>query len=128
MKASDLMIGDLVKYDNKVCKVCTTEAQMLLLSFDGGERLTREDKVEPIPITPKILKKNGFRYVERDEEITHFYQGEPQFCKDMTLHIGTNNRGDYWINTYSNTIYGLRFVYELQHALKLCGIDKTIEL
>mgnify|MGYP003290498388 CR=1 FL=1 len=116
LTANDLMMGDWIMYSNKPVRVLQLTADKEYKGFF------------PIPLTPEILEKNGFGYIEKDEEITHFYQGEPHFCRSMTLHIGTNNQGGYWLNTYSNTIFGLRFVHELQHALKLCGIDKTIEL
>lgn len=60
MKATDLMLNDLVMCNNKVCKVCSIEGVMVLVSFKDGEKLTIEDNIEPIPLTPEILEKNGF--------------------------------------------------------------------
>lgn len=93
--------------------------------FDGGIWC---DFLDPIPLTPEILEKNGFGYIEKDENLSHYYLGELLFCKDMNLHIGTDNTGRFWLNYYNNAIYGLRYVHQLQHALRICGIGKNIEL
>jgi hypothetical protein len=144
LTASDLMIGDWVQVVEEitgtpfVCRVrymMWTSMENALIGIGGKGISTQSIPAEslcPIPITPEILEKNRFGYVEHDEivdmRISHYYLGEPNFCENMDLHIGTDNKGHFWINTRSNTIYGLRNVHELQHALKLCGIDKTIEL
>lgn len=137
LTVSDLMIGDWVQFPHGIDKIVELPyiaGKGICASFAASATLfpIEIDKLRPIPITPEILAKNGFGYVEHDEiadvRISHYYLGEPHFCKNMDLHIGTDNRGDFWINDDRNTICGLRDVHELQHALKLCEIDKTIEL
>lgn len=145
MKATDLMIGDYVKYDNKVCKVCTIEAQMLLLSFDGGERLTREDKVEPIPLTPEILEKNGFHYgnTASEEDFCNAVgcsYPEDGWCYDEgagEIKILFPTKSDGGIIRLDDQCADRHLewgfvepimLHELQHALKLCGIEKEIIL
>lgn len=138
MKAEELMIGDWVyglypdgsRY-TRPFRISAVDIYPLnrsprIVTFGGYG--FQEEHLEPIPLTPEILEKNGFGYTEGDEELTHFYLGEPQFCKDMDLHIGTNNRGVFWLNTYNNDIRGLRYIHELQHALRLCGIEKEITI
>jgi len=144
MKAKDLMIGDWIRlrYTDYLTREEVVKefqvGQLRYLSWDGrGEtmyvgddhqNMSTIDKMEPIPLTPEILEKNGFGYIEKAFELTHFYLGEKHFCKNMDLHVGTDNKGNFWINTASNTIYGLHYVHEFQHALRLCGIEKEIEL
>ena len=99
-----------------------------LYAWSKSGNMGRVEELEPIPITPEILEKNGFGYKEEDENFAHYYLGEPHFCKDMGLHIGSNKKGAYCTNIGYNDIYGLRYVHELQHALRLCGIEKEIEL
>ena len=82
----------------------------------------------PIPITTEILEKNGFGYIEKDENLSHYFLGEPQFCENMELHLGSDNTGRFWLNYYNNSIYGLRCVHQLQQAFRLFGIEKEIEL
>ena len=86
-------------------------------------------RVEPIPLTGKILKSNGFGYTENDTlfELHHYYLGEPQFCRDMDLHIG-NKKDVFWVDYNVNHIGGILYVHELQLALRICGVDKQIKL
>ena len=105
---------------------------------------------EPIPLTPEILKKNGFKEEVREKDPTFPYSAfildeneyhieitwydshdiyEPytgQFMGGVpevwTLEVN-NKRGNVDIE-YSNKMY----VHDLQHALKLCGIEKEIIL
>ena len=74
------------------------------------------DRIFPIPITPEILEKNGFIYNELP-----FVQGWEQF--GLTLTIGGNG---FRINCGINVAMIIDSVHELQHALRLCGIDKEI--
>ena len=132
MKANELMIGDYVNYRGQIIKVTS------LYDKGGSNEVGWTDKesvwvnaanVEPIPLTPEILESNGFGYKENDTllELHHYYLGEPQFCKNMDLHIG-NKKDIFWIDYNNNHIGGIRYLHELQHALRLCGIDKEIEL
>ena len=91
------------------------------------------DTICPIPLTAEILEKNGFVKGEevsdtppydQDEEGNMYYsfRGELKFWgwwqPDNTYYIPANAMGDIII----------RYVHELQHALRLAGIEKTIEL
>lgn len=125
MKATDLMLNDLVMCNNKVCKVCSIEGVMVLVSFKDGEKLTIEDNIEPIPLTPEILEKNGFTKENR----LYYWTQE----KDGKTIAGVY----YWVDEKYINIAGYEddgvtiscpYVHTLQHALKLCGIDKEIIL
>lgn len=145
MKASELMIGDWVKFTSKygygtgqVVGIEPMEGTADPTTFtiwkkdkEGNTKFfvgVSKNGVEPIPFTPEILKKNGFGYVESDSELSHYYLGEPQYCADMNFHIGTDRKGRFWLNYHNNSIYGLRYVHELQHALRLFGTGREIEL
>lgn len=102
-----------------------------LVEIDGdkvGDIIEIDDEIVGIPITGEILKDNEFGYVESDSELSHYYLGEPRYCADMNLHIGTDRKGRFWLNYHNNSIYGLRYVHELQHALRLFGTGRVIEL
>lgn len=74
---------------------------------------------QPIPLTPEILEKNG---------LTNDYYGS-YFKEDeyMLLEISSSEDGIYWtIHVHEYNILKLEYVHELQHALKLCRIDKEI--
>ena len=79
---------------------------------EGFGRMCYPKRLEPIPLTPEIFKSIGFKD----------YDSEP-FCDGFDIYW--LNRDGYSINTQD---LHLHFVHELQHALRLCGIDKTIVL
>lgn len=135
MEITDLMMGYWVKIIHhhmpkpliKVKKVDLEDFRDALL------QVYPEITYEPIPITPEILEKNGYSYNEtrdvwelipndgfgicRDEDDNCFY-----FC------LGIFDA----FNSYSDITYHyitkVEYVHELQHALKLCKIEKDIVL
>lgn len=113
MKATDLMIGDWVKPS------CWNEQVILV----GEGRVTvnsdsyTDDEINPIPLTAEILNKN-FR---ADKQ-----WGENGWFINDHIHIFWESIGVYHIQYME--IVAIEYVHELQHALKLCGIDKEIEL
>jgi len=107
------------------------EENEVLVKIDGDKAcdvLEVDEEFCGIPLKVDMLKEWGFGYEESDSELTHLYLGEPHFCKDMGLHIGTDRKGYFWLNYHNNSIYGLRYVHELQHAFRLLGIEIEIEL
>lgn len=130
--AKDLMIGDYLNTSLGVAKIIAIDRVGITFKNKDGEfdiDFHDEDAwVQEIPITPEILEKNGFGYIENDVNLSHYYLGESHVCINMDLHIGTNHDGHFWLNYHNNDIYGLRYVHQLQNALHICGIEKTIEL
>lgn len=125
MKASELMVGDWVLY-------CETPVRIIQLSEGKDYK-----EICPIPLTPGILEKNGFIESSICPNIFQCCLGE------VIIEIGVYDpmfiNVDYRINSpegiNSGNIshichtYGKPFyVNELQHALRLCGIDKEIQL
>jgi hypothetical protein len=120
MKANELMVGDLVLHDGKVIRVDAVHKRKI------GYHKTKDKltwlfsgQFEPIPLTPEILEKNG---------LTNDYHGS-YFEEDehISLEISSSEYGIYWtINFHEYNILKLEYVHELQHALKLCGINKEI--
>lgn len=136
MKVCELSIGDWVKvlnyhwngrpYIGQVDGIMKKHGTYYL---QFGYALSAEiDVCEPIPLTPEILEKNGFGYKEEDSYYIHFYQGERCYIANSDLHIVTNKKGVFWLNYYNNSIHWLRYVHELQHAFRLCHVEKQIEL
>lgn len=113
MKPEDLMIGDWfrVRYtfdDKDFVRTFCISITINDLGFVCGKGLgpvCLPEELEPIPLTSEILEKNGFSHNGLD--IALFDR------KDGDDFVGASN---------------LQYVHELQHALKLCRIDKTIEL
>lgn len=150
--AQDLMIGDIVDVHRSECVadgghymewneygkiVCITDCYITIKFIgredDYGFEDVEEKDIEPISLTAEILEKNGFvKYYgvsdtppyDKDEEGNMYYsfKGEHKFWgwwqPDNTYYIPANAMGDIVI----------KYLHELQHALRLAGIKKTIEL
>lgn len=133
MKAKDLMIGDLAKFPygiDKVCDLPYVEGKGICASFAASATLfpVPVEALEPIPLTPEILEKNGFSGEGYNMGVIGFHTDpipevkdgyEVFIWKDMCLEI---KHGFTHLKRY--TFY----VHELQHALKLCGINLEIKL
>ena len=152
MKATELMIGDWVMVNDiehthplqvaEIFKKCG--AYYATLYWDGmpdnvnPETLTADvGKVLPIPLTPEILEKNGFT----DGKYRHFCGNVWKLDIDGFREIGFTDgayNGRLWGEKikpqYPSSvgdkfiIPNIKYVHELQHALRLCGINKEIEL
>ena len=137
LKVTDLMVGDwVICYHPSRLKSFEKVSVGLLHTMQEQEYgHVKEDSplfriVEPIPITPEILEKNGF---ERDEFIPQekYYNGidnrvivhnDKEYMNSVNewhVHIDSE---DYC--TIANC--ELTYVHELQHILRLCKIKKEI--
>ena len=142
MKAEELMIGDLVTFkdcQNDEAKTIIKiwglnsdgDAFAFIDGFDTLDEINIDDEIVGIPLTPEILEKNGFkkgRYCYEFKERLVGYMGqtvsattpieinyyEEGHCVVMNPHIGRDFQGS------------ISYVHELQHALRLCGIEKEI--
>lgn len=82
--------------------------------------------LEPIPLTPEILEKNGFKHSATEEDSDYFdnREGDLYYCLNRTAD-GYMSCIDV---THSFTISGLiKYVHEFQQALRLCGLDELAD-
>ena len=149
MKAEDLMIGDYcrvwyeglcIKNKGTIVKVLGIDAEKSLKEkslvgcahchpldgdqFDGGIWC---EYLDPIPLTAEILEKNGF---ESDTNMFGlcYYELSKSYIID--------NRGDRFcfvkrfpgLRDSTFHVIDVKYVHELQHVLRLCGISKEIVL
>lgn len=128
IKIRELSIGDWVnqKMNDGAYQVQWLEREIVGLiqhtgtEEDGSIRLTAVPLsfIKPIPLTPEILEKNGF--VENcgrwynSEALMEFEQYKDGWCR-------TINCGEY-------SVYFIKYVHQLQHALRLAGVEKEIEI
>lgn len=120
MKANELMIGDWVldKKTNRPYKII------------GTNDLLFHDDYSHIPLTAEILEKNGFNCEEIIQPHWISEDGRILLRNDESL-IDSNNKWSVHVyNEDMQTIgyFELTYVHQLQHALRLCNIDKKIEL
>lgn len=77
--------------------------------------------IKPIPLTPEILEKNGFEYI--NDEYGCWLLGKIELREREPY----NGLFEVEINIGEETIY-IHYLHELQHVLKLCGSQKEIVL
>jgi len=119
MKANELMIGDWVENDfGEIQKVVELREIGAMLSYND---IYSYDEIEPIPLTPEILKKNGWKY-NKD-----YWMWDNDDACFLSL-IEGKDRNAFWWGNPSIIVCPINYVHELQHALRLCGIDLEIQL
>ena len=129
MKATELMIGDWVcctfwsepkNYQVDELKHCA-DNELKVVVRDIGFLIFPEKYIEPIHLTPEILEKNGLEW-----------RGNcGMFKEDTDYYLELLKEDDiiWWsVNWAEYTLIPIHYVHQLQHALRLCGIDKEIIL
>lgn len=141
MKATDLMIGDWVRikghldYD-KVREIARDENMQWYISFICSATLFRAYEFEPIPLTPKILEKNGWNL----DPVLQCYTSTPLWLYgegsiNLLLQFPTKQSAgslkiidNQKIRNLSDFTWKDRlYIHELQHALRLCGFNKLTD-
>ena len=140
MKATELMVGDWVNFlvdtvggETREDPMTNEYQPMQIVSLsswrnndgdvESAEGVINDiDQVKPIHLTDEILKKNGFSLQSDNTE----------FFKLDTYCFG-NELCEFLIHRLNNEYYQfgpakIRNVHELQHAMRLCGIEKEVEL
>ena len=136
MKANELMVGDYISVKPSGMPIKIAAVHHKKVAYHAViNKLTwvRESLLEPIPLTPEILEKNGFKKFD----FLHI-KGQYQWawwenilisvtlwCRElnndtkdgMMLKIEAPN---------SSLCLKVNYIHELQHALRLCGIEKEI--
>lgn len=128
LKISDLSVGDWIKAGGEPARVI----QLGIAGRNKAKGLSgriygflTSVEIQPIPITPEILKSNG--WYEDD------YDTCTDYVTDNTIIMYNKERKD-WKGYIMNGSPEVRvkvffsYVHELQHALRLAGLDENIRL
>lgn len=139
------MIDDWVLWKDKPVQIARVSGVVysfghidVTLAHCGNGVLETHDikSISPIPITPEILEKNGFKKsnnycgIEGQHKWTWWddiLTNVSLWCRDLG-----DKADDGWMISIESPISTLcvkvEFLHQLQHALRLCEIDKTIKL
>lgn len=135
MKANELMTGDIVriKETGKVILITIVDASYETVCYfdvDAEGELTIEiRKIEPIPLTEELLIKNGWhKYYFGAKDISDKVSINYELKNDYTLFLSHYLDEDCFCSAFGLKRIEFRYVHELQHALRLCRIEKTIEI
>lgn len=113
MKTEELMIGDWVRVPSEL-----NREKQIRSTFDMDSAVL----YEAIPLTPEILEKNGFKK----------YNGLYRLDIAEGVFVNADFKSKEPFVSVHNTCYRATpicwYLHQLQHALRLCGIEKEIEL
>lgn len=121
MKATELMIGDWVGrvFDDK--RIDYRQVDWIRTGEIGMryQKVWAIGCIEPIPLTPEILEKNGWK---RHEIF-------------MDMKVGGNfNINFSWTDKYGESLFqngyymcDCKYVHIIQHVLRLCGLDELAD-
>ena len=165
MKAEELMVGDLLQVNKDVCfkkgtivKVCGIDSDTVLQEYGLKGSATCIDPsdyfritggvwvayLDPIPLTPEILEKNGFSIGkgpahESDTYPTYYWTGKGKrnytvvslalYDKPVNgVKILTKIENDSYHENGINMLHScdIEYVHQLQHAFKSLGTEKEI--
>ena len=122
------MIGDWVVYNGDVEYIDPIRIEGMDIATDMLITSDREDVgfdgVEPIPLTTEILEKNGFVKDEKDDNMYYWNWGVIDDC--ISYDKETSKVRIFYVSGLAFVKIVL-YVHELQHALRLCEIQKEIE-
>lgn len=139
IKAEELSIGDWVNvlnyhwdgrpYAGQV-KGITKKHGTYYLQF--GSALSAEiDMCEPIPLTPGILEKNGFKPIYHDDKSAYKWKeyDDDDNYQSVVIDFRVKRVSEVWSDRTRKSYKGeIVYVHELQQIIKICGISQTIEL
>ena len=121
LSCKDLMIGDWVEFIQFDGQGFYAPVEALNDDSTFAESgCFADNMVKPIPLTAEILEKNGFVrskvfevWKYEDGEVSMLWKPFPFLTVDCDSAI---------------VKFPCEHVHKLQHAMRLCGIEKTIEL
>ena len=131
MRIEELSVGDWVRHtfyeDNLQIKRIDGESERLLVGKGLMSVSCHLDHFEPIPITAEILEKNGFEYEDDGNDAVIFLccdQFWARLCVGDTFwQVGIHNE-----DRLDAVVCNVKHTHQLQHALRLAGIEKEIEV
>lgn len=134
MEAKQLQIGDIVSCLGDPVRVTAVRTvyddrtnPIGIMSPLKIEYFFKEENVKPVPLTTDILTNNGFTqdtigsglilHIDNSENlyvlVNYRYNGE---CRNVEIS-----------NNMYNISCPIKYVHELQHALRLCGLSELAD-
>lgn len=119
MRIEELSIGDWVIAGGAPHRVFSVNHYGVLVDTSQGLHPYNLEFLSPIPITPEIFEKNGVALAEDYDEYSELYT-----CPAFSV----VRYGDGYTFEVPQARVRVEHVHELQHAMRLAGIEKEIEV
>lgn len=124
MKVEELMVGDFVIDDGVRTRI------------DEMDFVLNIDKLSPVPLSEEILVKSEFvKTGSTDEACYRYSKGTDYYYRRVEI---SRQRGEWFVDdrkfsiidiSYNRKFEGrILFLHELQHILKLIGIEKEVKI
>ncbi len=136
MKTNELMIGDWVLHDREPYQI----RQLGIYGVDrdgedypavcvgkpnGVGLIVERNEIEPILLIPEILEKNGF-VLKEEEKGAYGVDIAPYYTRDdVPFEVFCD--GEPFAIWFKDPV-NIKYVHQLQNAMRLCGIEKEIVL
>lgn len=117
--------GDLVRYTSlykePIAEICEVRETSYLIRFMNGNfaKVTSQE-IKPIPLTPEILEKNGWK---KPDGFNSYWLGK----------IGLLQDGDVWHSALGSTkiavtLGNIQYVHQLQHFFFALRLNYEMEV
>jgi len=128
MKTTELQINDWVMYEGEPRRITGLDENFVYFE-KGCTKCRKATKIIPIPLTSAILERNCFSPVGpgssmgylSEDGLTEVYWHKEYKYVAITLDLYQDTEKSY---DFPPAYY----VHQLQRALRVCGIEKDIEL
>jgi hypothetical protein len=138
MKANELMVGNIVRYDGMTVYVGQVNKTKIEGMIDKNDLLVdirfSVELLEPIPITEEWLAKQGFKR-EHDCICEYTYYIREIDGYFVEVKIGCSNMGDEYVNCHIDNCdrctvanADIQYVHQLQNLLNIMNIKFDIKL
>ena len=117
------IVGDIFLIDGQPRKITWIGSSYPRVDIDGIDVACKDSDLKPIPLTPEILEKNGWKKQKRGNGYVGFSFKRNKF---PTIHFQGIEL--LYVNVPSISSIFLRYVHDLQHLLFGLGLDNNINL
>lgn len=138
IKISALSVGDWVRYDRGTDAVQimgiyvrnNQECVVMSDSYYPDGVIGFVENIKPIPLTPEILDKNGFVCAQKNYDNGKMWDW---WCDNILVRKFADEDFYRFIVEFKSKHYTTMMVFgkhthQLQHALRLAGVEKKIEV
>lgn len=142
LNTKDLMVGDWVKiktygvsdkYERTEAyiyvKVAEIGSGLITVEYNNDikepYRICENTEIKPILLTPEILEKNGFEYKEKEVGLYGVTTAPHYVRDDVPFEVFCD--GEPFAIWFKDPV-DIKYIHQLQQALRLCGISKEIGL